>query len=136
MWYQHKILWNDSKKTLKYYHDMYLFISFYDNVEPSCIIHAEILSLYRGIYLCWSTGIRRVICYLDSLHVIQLTLNPLNMFHRSDNLISLIKKLLSQDWIVDLCHTLQEGNFAADCLDKLGATSFERLINLDAVPSN
>jgi len=67
--------------------------------------------------------------------VIQLVHDPLNMFHRFGNLISLIKKLLSQDWIVDLCHTLREGNSAGDCLVKLGAKSIDKLVLLDTAPS-
>jgi len=66
--------------------------------------------------------------------VIQLVQDPLNMFHRFSNLISLIKKLLSQDWIVDLCHTLREGNSVADCLAKLSAKSYEKLMLLDTAP--
>jgi hypothetical protein len=68
--------------------------------------------------------------------VIQLVQDPLNMFHRFGNLISLIKKLLSQDWIVDLCHTLREDNSVADCLTKLGAKSFDKLVLLDTTPSD
>jgi len=50
---------------------------FYSNIDPSCILHAEIFALYHGLDLCWSTGYRRVICYSDSLHVIQLVQDPL-----------------------------------------------------------
>ncbi|KEH22827.1 hypothetical protein MtrunA17_Chr7g0237781 [Medicago truncatula] len=61
--------------------------------------------------------------------------NPLSMFHIFGNLISLIKKSFSQDWIVDLCYTLRESNSAADCLVKLGAKSSEKLVFLDTTPS-
>ncbi|RHN46489.1 putative ribonuclease H-like domain-containing protein [Medicago truncatula] len=107
---------------------------FYGNIDLSCILHVEILALYHGLDLCWSTGYRRVICYSDSLHVIMLVQDLLNMFHKFSNLISLIKKLLSQDWIVALCHILWEGNFVADCLAKLDAKSYEKLVLLDTTP--
>jgi len=57
------------------------------------------------------------------------------MFHIFGNLISLIKKLLSQDWIVDfVIYTLRDGNSAVDCLVKLGATSSEKLMFLGTIP--
>ena len=59
-----------------------------------------------------------------------LACDLVDVFHRFGNLISLIKKLLSQDWIVDLCHTLWKSNSAADCLVKLSAKSFEKLVFL------
>jgi len=70
---------------------------FYGSIDPSCITHAEVLTLYHGLDLCWSYGHRHVVCYSYSLHVIQLIRDPLNVFHMFGNLIGLIKKLLSQD---------------------------------------
>jgi len=66
------------------------------SIDHCCIIH-EILALYHSMNLCRSTGHRHV-CYSSVLNVFYLVRDPLNVFHRFDNLINLIKKLLSQDW--------------------------------------
>jgi len=66
--------------------------------------------------------------------VIQLAHDPLNMFHRFGKFISLIKKLTSQDWIVDLHNTLREGNSTVDCFDNLDAKSSKNLLLLDTTP--
>lgn len=67
-------------------HEDYFLHGFYGNIDPSCILHAEILALYHSLDLCWSTNFRRVICYSESLNVIQLVQYPLNMFHKLGNL--------------------------------------------------
>jgi len=81
-----------------------------------CVGLLVIVMLFaNGLDLCWSIGHCHVVCYLDSLHVIHLVCDPPGMcFIGFGNLISLIKKLLSQDWSIALLHTLREGNFTAN----------------------
>jgi len=78
--------------------------------------------------------IYHIFSHFTLLHVIRLVRDPLNMFYRFDNLIKLFMKLLSQDWSVVLLRIFQEGNFAVNCLAKLGAKSFESLMVFDTVP--
>jgi len=61
----------------------------------------------------------------------RLVFGVLFVFKDFGNLISLIKKLLSQEWIVDLCHTLRKDNSAVDSLAKIGFKIYEKLVILD-----
>jgi len=45
----------------------------------------EIIALYHGLDLRWLAGQRHIVCYAYFLHVIQLVIDPLNVFHTFDN---------------------------------------------------
>lgn len=45
---------------------------FFGSVGVSSILYAEVMALYHGIQLCWNEGYKEVVCYSDSLHVVQL----------------------------------------------------------------
>jgi ribonuclease HI len=45
---------------------------FYVSVGSWNVLHAEIQALLIDIKLCWQTDFKKVICYSDSFHVVQL----------------------------------------------------------------
>jgi len=64
-----------------------------------------------------------VLRLLDLSIVVDLIQKGLNVFHKYENLIWAIKQLLLKDWIVNLQHTLCEGNDVIDFLSKKSALS-------------
>jgi hypothetical protein len=72
-----------------------------------------------------------VICYSDSLHVINLIQASLNSWHVNATIIRNINDLLNLPWNVLLTHTLREANECADFLTKHGANHDSSWCSLD-----
>lgn len=47
-------------------------MGYFGTIGASTILHAEIMALLYGLKLCWELGYRKIHCYSDSLHTIQL----------------------------------------------------------------
>ncbi|MED6172519.1 hypothetical protein PIB30_118000 [Stylosanthes scabra] len=88
----------------------------------SSILHAELAAVERGLLLAWDWGIRKLICHSDSMTVVSLVSNGGNHDrHQFAALLANIQELLRRDWVVQVEHTLREGNSCADWLAKDGA---------------
>jgi len=61
---------------------------FYGSVGLSNILHAEIQALLTGITLCCEAGFKKIVCFSDSLHVVQLVAKETPRFHHYANLRS------------------------------------------------
>jgi ribonuclease HI len=86
------------------------------------ILLAELTAIYHGLSLAIDMGLDNLVCYSDSLLSINLiTVNTLK-FHIYAVLLQDIKDLL-RNRNFTLHHTLREGNYCADFLAKLGASS-------------
>lgn len=123
---------------VSFLHDQkpYLYFGFYGSVGLSNILHAEIQALLVGIKLCWQAVFRKVKCFSDSLHVVQLVKEGTSQFHHYANELEIIKDFMKKDWTISLHHTFHEGNACADVLAKLGATNVDPLIVLQEPPSS
>jgi len=53
-------------------YDGQFMCGFHGNIGYSNILPAEILTLMHGIQICWDEGLRDIICYTDSMHIIHL----------------------------------------------------------------
>jgi len=104
---------------------------FFGSVGIPNILHAEIQALLTGIKLCWEAGYRKLMCFSDSLHVVQLVMKDISRFHHYANLLELIQNYLAKDWFIYIQHILREGNSCADILAKLGAKSSDHLVTFD-----
>ena len=117
-------------------HDGTFQFGFYGSVGLSNIFHAEIQALLVGIRLCWQAGYRQVMCFSNSLHVVQLVIEGTSQFHHYSNELEIIKDFMAKDWTISLHNTLREGNACADVLAKLGAINVDPLIMLQMPPSS
>jgi len=115
-------------------HDGTFQFGFYGSVGLSNILHAEIQALLVGIKQCWQTEFRKVMCFSDSLHVVQLVKEGTSQFHHYANELEIIQDFMKKDWTISLHHTFREGNACADVLAKLGATNVDPLIVLQEPP--
>jgi len=88
----------------------YFNFGFYGSVGLSNILHAEIQALLVGIKLCWQAGLRKVMCFSDSLHVVQLVKEGTSLFHHYANELEIIRDFMKKDWTISLHHTFREGN--------------------------
>ena len=102
--------------------------AFYGSVGLSNILHAEIHALMIGIKLCWEAGYKKLVCFSDSLHVVQLLSKKVSRLHHYANLLELIKIYLVKEWNISIHHIFREGNSCADILAKLGAKHSESLV--------
>ena len=102
------------------YFDGQFMHGFHGNIDYLNILHAKILALMHGIQICWEEGLKDIICYTDSMHIIHLVQHADISTHHYDNEIAIIRKYMAKDWTFNLCHTLREGNMCADFLAKLG----------------
>jgi len=89
----------------------------------SNILHAEIQALLTGIKLCWKAGYIKLMCFSDSLHVVQLVMKNISRFHHYANLLELIQNYLAKGWFISIHHILREGNSDADILARGGKMS-------------
>ncbi|XP_024630775.1 uncharacterized protein [Medicago truncatula] len=101
-------------------HDGNFQLGFFESVGIFNILHAEIQALWIGIKLCWEAGYKKLMCYSDSLHVVQLVSTDTPRFHHYANILKLIGNYLAKDLTVTIYHILREGNSCADVLAKLG----------------
>lgn len=100
---------------------------FYGSIGYSDIMPAELMVIFHGISLCWELGLRKIICFIDSLNTMKLLSEGDQNYHRHGNEIALVRAMLQRGWEVQLHHTLKEGNQAADYLAKRGPRSSSSL---------
>ena len=74
-----------------------LFLGFYKSLGDSTSFHAELVSLYRGLFLTWELGCRDVVCQSDSLLAMKTVKLSAGKFHFYAALIQSIKELLSHN---------------------------------------
>ncbi|XP_057419022.1 uncharacterized protein LOC130713254 [Lotus japonicus] len=84
---------------------------------------AELVSILRGLEVCWDHGYRQVDLFSDSLLALGLIMDLHPVFHRYAAIIGRIKTLLQRSWQVRCQHILREGNSVADFLAKYGASA-------------
>jgi len=75
-------------------HDGTFQFGFVGSVGLSNIIHAKIQALLAGIRLSWQAGFRKVMCFLDSLHEIQLVIEGTFQFHHYANELEIIRDFM------------------------------------------
>ena len=115
---------------------MYLFSFFYpwwavksqhENkvgvAEISEVLYAEILALLKGLELCWEARYKKLVCYSDSLTMVNLVNNGVRSYHFYNNMIMKFHQLLGRDWPCSLNQTLRKGNQCANVLVKMGVAS-------------
>jgi len=71
--------------------------AFYGSVGLFNILHAEIHTLMIGIKLCWEAGYKKLVCFSDSLHVVQLLSKKVSRLHHYANLLELIQIYLVKE---------------------------------------
>ena len=81
-----------------------------------------------GIKLCWEAGYKKLVCFSDSLHVVQLLSKKVSRLHYYANLLELIQIYLIKEWDISIHHIFRERNSSADILAKLGAKHSESLV--------
>jgi hypothetical protein len=96
---------------------------------------AEIMAVLYGLQLCWDSGYRKVICFSDSLQMVNLIRDGVSTHHRFANEIHSICSLLANEWDVVINHTLRVGNACADVMAKMSSLSTSRLVKIDTPPS-
>ncbi|XP_057440722.1 uncharacterized protein LOC130732747 [Lotus japonicus] len=101
---------------------------FFGYLDECCILHLELLGMFHGLSLAWEQGYRIVECQSDSQDAVTLVKSTPSSCHRYAALVWDIKDLQSRDWIVELRHTLREGNACADLLAKHGADQNDDLV--------
>jgi ribonuclease HI len=90
--------------------------------SSSDILEAELTAILHGLTIAKDMEFVELICYSDSLLSINLITGNPSKFHVHAVLIQEIKDKLAQLSCL-LHHTLREGNYCADYLAKLGASS-------------
>lgn len=83
-------------------------------------LFAELFSLLRGLEVAWSRGIRRPMCYTNSLLDFDLISQPSRLTQVYASIVEAVKEKLRCQWDVTIRHTMREGNGCADFLAKLG----------------
>ncbi|CAL1377168.1 unnamed protein product [Linum trigynum] len=88
------------------------------NIGTATAALAELWEVYHGLELAWKLGFRVVKFASDSQLAIQLIQDRHDPIHPYATLLGLVRRKLSQDWLVNLSHTYREGNRFADWLSK------------------
>ncbi|CAL1372532.1 unnamed protein product [Linum trigynum] len=91
---------------------------FVANIGSATACLAELWAIYYGLEITWRLGYRVVRVASDSQLAVQLIKNRQDPIHPYATLLGLIRRKLSQDWLVSLSHTYREGNRVADWLSK------------------
>ncbi|KAG5038525.1 hypothetical protein JHK86_019365 [Glycine max] len=115
-------------------HNGAFLLGFYGAVEISEVLYAEILALLKGLELCWEARYKKLVCYSDSLTMVNLVNNGVRCYHFYNNMIMKFHQLLGRDWPCSLNHTLRKGNQCADVLVKMGVASSSLLEVIYAPP--
>ncbi|CAL1384434.1 unnamed protein product [Linum trigynum] len=89
---------------------------FCSKMSNGTTIMAELWGILQGLQLAWRKGIRFLILESDSQLALDLIKNRTDAAHPHST--GLIRRLLGQDWVVQLAHTYREGNRVADWLSK------------------
>ena len=71
--------------------------------------HFNLVSMGVGIKLCWQTGFRKVMCFSDSLHVVQLVKEGTSQFHHYANELEIIRDFMKKDWTISLITPFAKG---------------------------
>lgn len=98
-------------------------LSFSGFIGDGNSLRAELLALLHGLGLAWDHGCRYLVCYTDSQMTFDLISSPPEPTHQYATIIEGVKALFRRQWVVDLRHTLREGNASADFLAILGSQS-------------
>ncbi|CAL1368627.1 unnamed protein product [Linum trigynum] len=88
------------------------------NIGTATAALAELWAIFHGLELAWKLGFRVVKLASDSQLAIQLIQDRQDPIHPYATLLGLVRRKLSQDWLVNLSHTYREGNRVADWLSK------------------
>lgn len=87
------------------------------------ILFTKFLAIKRGLLLACEKGIKKLICYYDSMLAVDLVVKGVGKHHLYSCLVTNVRFLLHQeDWIVSLEHTFRGGNYCVDWL--ANASSF------------
>jgi hypothetical protein len=78
-----------------------------------------LIYLYSFKMLYWETGYKKLMCYSDSLHMMQLVINNISRFYHYANILELIEIIL----VIFIHHILLQGNLYADILAKRVSSS-------------
>ncbi|CAL1380726.1 unnamed protein product [Linum trigynum] len=81
-------------------------------------ILAELWGIHQGLIMAWKQGTQFLILETDSKLAIDLIRNREDPAHPHSTILAAIRRLLSQNWVVQLVHTYREGNRVADWLSK------------------
>lgn len=101
-------------------HDGSFLRGLFGSVGISNILHAEIQTLLIGIKLCWETGYRKLMCFFDFIHVVELVMKDISRFHHYSNLLELIQNYLDKDWFF-----LFSISFGMETLESISLLSWE-----------
>lgn len=96
-------------------------------------LHVELLAILNGLLIGWNKDFRNIICYSNSLNVVNLVKESMSPFHKYATIILDIHELLGRNWSVKFSHTLREGNGSANYMAKHGA-SIEDHLKIFEVP--
>ncbi|CAL1356848.1 unnamed protein product [Linum trigynum] len=83
-------------------------------------ILAELWGIHQGLILARNHGVQFLILETNSKLAIDLIKNREDPVHPHSTILNAIRRLLTQDWVVQLVHTYREGNRVADWLSKHG----------------
>ncbi|CAL0299240.1 unnamed protein product [Lupinus luteus] len=106
--------------------------SYSGSIGISNNLKVELSTVHQGLKLCWNRGIKKLICWSDSLDIVSLINNTATTTHIYSSLILVIRDLITLDWDIKLLHTLREGNACADFLAKLGVANTIHLVIYDS----
>ena len=70
-------------------------------------LHAELMAIYEGLRVAWSSNARVVLCVPDSVEAVRLIRSPCPRLHPYAAIIANINALLRRDWNVNFHHTLR-----------------------------
>ncbi|KAL9409051.1 hypothetical protein AB3S75_047440 [Citrus x aurantiifolia] len=91
-------------------------MGFIVNLGTCSVLSAALWGLLHGLRMAWENGFRRVQVGVDNKSVVHLLTMASVPENENATLIKAIRKLLEQDWIVQLEHVYREANCAADFL--------------------
>ncbi|CAL1400519.1 unnamed protein product [Linum trigynum] len=91
---------------------------FCSKIGTGTAIEAELWGIYKGIDLAWNKEIKFLIIETDSQLALDLLNKRMNPTHPLATLLRAIRRLIAQEWVVQLVHTYREGNRVADWLSK------------------
>ncbi|XP_057444472.1 uncharacterized protein LOC130736691 [Lotus japonicus] len=79
------------------------------------------MAILQGLRACWEEGYRQVQVFFYSALAVDILQGPVPQFHVYATLVSSIKTMMQQPWLIELRHILREGNASTDFMAKLGA---------------
>jgi ribonuclease HI len=69
---------------------------FYGNLGVSNILHAELMTIYKGLLLAWELDIKELWCYSDSKTAISLITELVDEWHHYAAIIHNIKDIITR----------------------------------------